>query len=67
MSGKKLHKTLLQSAQLFAVQVRTTSTEVKAAVKEPKFAQLLEEYTDNFKEPTSLPPHSSHDHKIILK
>ena len=36
-------------------------------VKEPQLAQLLQEYADIFKEPKSLPPHRSHDHRIVLK
>jgi len=37
------------------------------AVIEPQLAQLLQDYVDAFEEPNSLPPHNSHDFKIILK
>jgi len=39
----------------------------KAEKEEPQLTQLLKEYEDIFEEPRSLPPHRSHDHRIILK
>ena len=36
-------------------------------ISEPQMAKLLAKYADIFAEPKSLPPHRSHDHKILLK
>jgi len=35
-------------------------------VWERQLVQLLKEYADIFADPKSLPPHRSHDHKIVL-
>ena len=35
-------------------------------MREPQLVQLLKEYADIFAESKSLPPHRSHDHKIVL-
>ena len=56
---------------MFAVQVQlliqqpTSKGELQTI--DPNFSELLAEYQDIFEEPKQLPPHRSHDHKIVFK
>ena len=70
MSGKKVHKAMNHSAQLFTLQLRNVeqlATHNNPTTQVPQLSALLKEFADLFEEPRSLPPHRSHDHKIILK
>jgi len=66
----KNQKTLCQAVQLFAVHIEPIqlgATVLQTEEKEPQLTQLLQAYADIFEEPKTLPPHRSHDHRIILK
>ena len=70
LNGKAFQKTALQSAHLFAIQLLATesgATKDQIQTSEAKLSALLKEFTDIFEESKTLPPHRSHDHKIILK
>ena len=70
MSGKRLQKTVIHSAQLFTLQLMTVGTLASHSHTEaqmPQLSSLLKEFADLFEEPSSSPPQRSHDHKIVLK
>ena len=64
------HRLLSQAVQLFAVHISVVQPEVdtlQGEIEEPKMSQLLQEFADIFEEPQALPPHRTHDHRIVLK
>jgi len=70
IGGKRFQQSLHKSAQFFALQVHPVSVPVSLCVVEnPSLTiqQLLNEYTDIFAEPKTLPPHTELDHRILFK
>jgi len=63
-------KGICQAAQVFAIKITSEHPEFHekhTEVKEPQLAQLVKDFTNIFEKPKSLPPHRSHDYKIILQ
>jgi len=61
---------VLHAAQLFALHILPIQSYGSTVLKEntnPQLLQLLQEYVDVFSESKTLPPHRSHDHKIVLR
>ena len=58
-----------QIFQLYAVQITPAedTAPLQFAVQEPPLLHLLKEFADVFETPKTLPPHRSHDHRIMLK
>ena len=72
VEGKTVQHVLASctALQIFAIQVHFVAIEdndITGQLTDPSITQLLDEYGDIFAKPKGLPPHSCHDHHIILK
>ncbi|XP_074298103.1 uncharacterized protein LOC141628919 [Silene latifolia] len=68
LNGEKMRKNCM-NGQIFALQVQpaeNTSTGLNHMTSSEVIEEVLKEFPDVFEEPTTLPPHRSHDHQIHL-
>ncbi|KAF2317382.1 hypothetical protein GH714_021382 [Hevea brasiliensis] len=70
-SGQSLNVLNVKQQEWFSVSQISDVDGLLYSIQEkgewPQLQGLLQTYADVFKEPTSLPPHRDHDHKIIIK